>query len=397
VTQPTQLIGASEAAERLGVRRETLYAYVSRGLVRSVEGADSAKARLYVAADIAALIARKARTRRPAAAAATALDWGLPVLDTRLSSIEEGRLFYRGQDAVALADTANLEDVAGLLWASDANPFDAVTFDPAEVRGWRRVARNMADVAMTDRAIVHLGLTLPDDLPGSSPGWTKRAAELVLTLTASAGADVEARTPVHTALCTAWGRPEAGDMVRRALVLCADHELNASSFAARVAASTDASLTACVIAGLVALSGPRHGRATERAAALLDEAERLGSGPAAVRARLARGEELPGFGHQLYPDGDPRAAALLGLTDLDRFAPLLLAATDATGLEPNIDVALALLERAVALPRGAALAIFAIGRSVGWIAHAVEQRESGQLIRPRARYIGPAHDDIAGA
>jgi citrate synthase len=297
VTQPAQLIGASEAAHRLGVRRETLYAYVSRGLVRSVESAESAKAKLYVAADIEALIARRARTRRPAAAAATALDWGLPVLDTRLSSIEGGRLFYRGRDAVALAETATLEDVAGLLWAGDASPFDVATFDPADVRGWRRVARNMANATMTDRAIVHLGLTLPDDLPGNSPGWTKRAADLVWAVATSAGADVGARAPVHTMLCAAWGRPEAGDVVRRALVLCADHELNASSFAARVAASTDASLTACVIAGLVALSGPRHGRATERAAALLDEAERLGNGPAAVRARLARGEALPGFGH----------------------------------------------------------------------------------------------------
>jgi citrate synthase len=124
-------------------------------------------------------------------------------------------------------------------------------------------------------------------------------------------------------------------------------------------------------------------------AAFLAEVERAASPAAAVAARLGRGEPIPGFGHLLYPDGDPRAVALLA--DAGRaevVGAVLKAVESATGLRPNIDFALVALERRHALPRGAALAMFAIGRSVGWVAHALEQQATGQLIRPRARYVG---------
>jgi citrate synthase len=108
----------------------------------------------------------------------------------------------------------------------------------------------------------------------------------------------------------------------------------------------------------------------------------------ALAARLDRGDRLPGFGHRLYPDGDPRATALLAALDPGpRWRGMFAAAEALTGQRPNIDTALVALERTLRLPDGSALAIFASGRTAGWIAHALEQRQDGRLIRPRASYV----------
>jgi citrate synthase len=179
------------------------------------------------------------------------------------------------------------------------------------------------------------------------------------------------------------------DLIRRMLVLVADHEFNASAFAARVAASTGASLAASALAGLSTLSGPRHGTAGEAVRALAREAAQLGPGPA-IAARLAHDRALPGFGHLLYPDGDPRAAALL-----ERFKPppaladLQQRAAEVAGQAPNIDFALIAACEALGLPEDAPFGLFAVARCAGWIAHAIEQGQSDRLIRPRARYVGP--------
>jgi citrate synthase len=186
----------------------------------------------------------------------------------------------------------------------------------------------------------------------------------------------------------AWrANAAAADLIRRALVLCADHELNASAFAVRVVASTGAALPACLLAGVAALSGPLHGGMTEQVGALLAEPGMQADPRATLAARLDRGERLPGFGHRLYPDGDPRAAALLTALDPGPWwHGMFAAAEELTGQRPNIDTALVALERTLRLPDGAALAIFAAGRTAGWIAHALEQRQDGRLIRPRASY-----------
>lgn len=192
-------------------------------------------------------------------------------------------------------------------------------------------------------------------------------------------------------LALAWGQGPGGpgaDLIRRALVLLADHELNPSAFAARVAASTGSSLAASALAGLAALSGPRHGGAAAAIQAFAAEAAQT-SPREALALRLAEDRALPGFGHQLYPDKDPRAEALL-----DRFEPipelvrLRAAVTAVTGLEPNVDFALVALCETLKLPREAPFALFAVARCAGWIAHAIEQNQTGGLIRPRARYVG---------
>ena len=193
-----------------------------------------------------------------------------------------------------------------------------------------------------------------------------------------------------------WRLDQRGaNLIRRCLVLLADHELNASTFVARCVASTGATPYAVVSGALAALSGRRHGGASASAEALLHEIVERDDPLAVMAARLARNEMLPGLGHPLYPDGDPRAATLLNaaMAAIPASRPLIEAAVAAARQlvpqPPNVDFALAAATTALGLPQGTALAIFILGRTVGWIAHAIEQYQSDVLIRPRARYTGP--------
>ena len=172
-------------------------------------------------------------------------------------------------------------------------------------------------------------------------------------------------------------------------MLLADHELNASTFAARVTASTGASLAASALAGLSALSGPLHGGMAARVAAFIAEVRRDGA-EVATKARLASGSALPGFGHPLYPEGDPRARALLDAFAPPEYEAACEAARAVAGVRPNVDFALTALADGLELPDDAPFQIFALARCAGWIAHALEQLQTGRLIRPRARYVGLA-------
>jgi citrate synthase len=184
--------------------------------------------------------------------------------------------------------------------------------------------------------------------------------------------------------------------LRAALVVCADHELNASAFAARVAASTHADVYACLLAALGTLTGPRHGGSCDRVEALVAETERPERATHVVLERARRGEGVPGFGHPLYPAGDPRASPLLdharALAPRSRDVRVVLALIEAmrdTGRgAPNLDAGLVALAAALGLPRGSAIGVFAIGRMAGWVAHVLEQYAAGFLFRPRARYLG---------
>jgi citrate synthase len=220
---------------------------------------------------------------------------------------------------------------------------------------------------------------------------------IVRLLTAVAAGPLPPRLTVDQALAHAWRLDaRAADLLRAALILCADHDLNVSSFTARCVASAGANPYAVVTAALAALEGPRHGGATARVEAMLSALRRVRSLPAAVAERLRRGEPLEGFGHPLYRPGDPRAAALLTwlregyAADREcRYIGACAAAiADATGELPNLDFALGALARVLRLPAGSPLVLFAVGRSVGWIGHAIEQYADGQLIRPRAKYVG---------
>ncbi|MEH3046438.1 citrate synthase [Sphingomonas adhaesiva] len=360
-----------QALAELGVAAQTLYAYVSRGLIaRRADPADPRRSQ-YRSDDIAALTQRRARGRRPAAIAASAIAWGEPVIDTAISTVVHGGLIYRGQDAAVLAEHATVEEVARLLWDAPDRP----VFPPVEAAPDPFAA--LAGMVAAARA-----------LPGRSRDrLCADAAGAVATLATALGATGEGA--LHQRLSRGWGLDcGAAEVVRRALVLLADHELNASTFAARVAASTGASMPACLLAGLSALSGPRHGRAGAATAALAQEAVTRGA-EAAVARWLADHHALPGFGHPLYPLGDPRATALLAVVTLDdALARLRDAAAEACDAAPNVDLALLAMTRALALPDDASFRLFALGRSIGWAAHVMEQAQTGAIIRPRARYSG---------
>ena len=376
-------IAAEEAQARLGVRPQTLYAYASRGRVQVRQDPRDPRRSLYRSADIAALAQRKSRSRKVADVAIGAIAWGEPVLASEITTVAGGRLFYRGRDAIRLAETETLESVARLL------------------RGGHGAALKRTDRPnplghpdMRTRAFLALAARAGSDPParGRHPlALAVEAATLLDVLTDAVAGEVGGGA-IHNRLALAWGLGPGGpgaDLIRRILVLVADHELNASAFAARVAASTGASLSASALAGLATLSGPRHGGATAAVRTLASEAAQLGP-RAAIANRLVEDRNLPGFGHPLYPDSDPRAAALL-----DRFRPPpdLQALRDAVqavaGLAPNVDFALMAASESLKLPADAPFALFLVARCAGWIAHAIEQGQADTLIRPRARYVGP--------
>lgn len=386
------LIDAAEAVALLGVGRATLYAYVSRGQIRAEPDPADPRRRLYRRADIDGLRQRKARGRRPEKVAEATLDWGLPVLDSGVSLIADGRLSYRGRDAILLAREATLEATARLLWdCGAADPFDAPP--PPMPAAWAPVLPLLTGLAPIDRAQALLALA-----PPALPSWRRTAARLwpdaaglVRLMAAAALGQAPTALPVHAMLGQAWGVDPAGaDKLRAALVLCADHELNASTFTVRCVASTGAALPAALLGGLAALSGPRHGGMTGRVEILFGELVRDGDPERLIAGRVGRGESVPGFGHPLYPAGDPRGAALLALAEPDALTiGLVRAVADLTGQWPSLDVGLVVLARQLNLPPGSAAALFAIGRTAGWLAHALEQAGQNRLIRPRARYTGP--------
>jgi citrate synthase len=398
-TRSSRYLTAAEAAARLGVHRSTLYAYVSRGQVRAEPDPRNAHASRYVTADVERLRDRKQARLHPGDAARKTLHFGLPVLHSAVTLIEDGRLFYRGQDALHLARTSAFEDVVDILWQAGASMPDVRRDTAALPASLRAVMRPLAPA---DRLQIVLPFAARVDRRASD--WSRRG--LIATgwrimgalLAAATLRELPPRRAIADHLATAWKtrHERTIDLLNTALVLCADHELNVSAFAVRVAASAGSSPYDAVLAGLCALRGTRHGGQTDLVEQLLDESGSPRRLHATVGRRLGRGDPVPGFGHVLYPDGDPRGRLLCDLvTDA---LPLSPAAAWAGAIErvgsdllcefPTLDVGLVLLRRALQLPRGAAFLLFAVGRSAGWIAHAMEQYASSQLIRPRALYSG---------
>ncbi|MCK6586907.1 MAG: citrate synthase family protein [Polyangiaceae bacterium] len=412
--QQQELLSGAEAADLLGVKRETLYAYASRGLLRSEPGQGKGKAKLYPLSDLMLLKARRDARRGHGPVAASALRWGEPVLESAITAIENGDLLYRGRRAVDLAKSSAFEAVAELLWdapetLAGADKEEAAWIGPPPEKLAALLPKNTHPLAALALAAAAMAPHDPERFKAPHAAELRRARRILRGLAASLALTVNPKNTlaalreesVAASVLTALGARKKTKTslaaVNKALILCADHELNASTFTVRVTASAGADLFACVSAGLATLSGPEHGGACDRIEALVAEAERPERARAVVQDRARRGEIIPGFGHKLYPAGDPRTGPILAAAQ--EIAPknpavrtllALASAMASSGREPPaVDFALVALAGALGAPPGSAAGLFAIGRCAGWIAHAFEQRKAGFMVRPRARYTGP--------
>jgi citrate synthase len=394
---------AGQVSQRLGVKPATVYAYVSRGLLHR-EIADDGRTSRFDPAEVDAL-ARRGRPRRDARRTGV-VD---VVLSTTLTEIRDGELRYRGHDAVELVASSSFEDVAELLWTGllterarweaapgdlalarattdplgrSATPADRIRVATAAIASSRPLRVDLRPDAVTQHGRSLLA-ALVESLPNGTakradPGRGRLAARLWPKLARVASNPARVRA------------------LDAALILLADHELASSTLAARVAASTRSDPYDVVLAGLGAVSGPLHGGAGTSAHRMLVLARSSGSPERAVGEALTTYGALPGFGHPLYPDGDPRARCLLQLLDPllgtrdTRVVEETLAAAAATSPEPpNVDFALAALAFAAGMSADAIEAIFALARIAGWIGHALEEyAETPLRFRTRAIYVG---------
>jgi citrate synthase len=395
------LLPTREAAALLGVKPESLYAYVSRGLLRRhrLEGAPGS---WFDPADVDRLAARG--RGQPGAAARSHRELRI---ESAITTIEPDGHRYRGHPALALAVDGGFERVAELLWTGTL---------PARVPRWTADAEQLRLARAIQHALPRRALPLDrlravaaalasadpfrhDLRPEAVPLATRRLlATLVETLPPRRSAVPHARLAARL-----WDRVAAGApgtaavrVLDAALVLLADHELAGSTLAVRVAANYRADPYGAVVAGFAVLGGTLHGAASLAAEALLADVAASGDPTPVIERTLRRGERLPGLGHPLYPDGDPRAALLLHLLRAARPRPArlrpldaLLAAVRARGFPPpNVDLALAGVTHAFELPRGTGELLFAVARIAGWIAHALEEYARPSQLRLRALYVG---------
>jgi citrate synthase len=382
-------LSASEAAAFLEVSKPTLYAYVSRGLVRS-ESRKNTKSRRYYRLDLETLKGRKQIRRQPQTEVAGALNWGVPLMDSALTLILDGRLYYRGIDVNELVATKSFWQVAQWFWSGKWD-YEA----PIVVS---KVNSKVKDPLTAIHALlIEQAANDPLGYDFTFPAVAETGAnilrQILSILSGRSDADI---VEAGQFLSLAWSprQLQAKELLNAALILCIDHELNASSFTARVAASAGCSLYEVISASLCALHGTRHGGDIFRAYSFLAELVQARSVKEMIMQSVRTGADIPGFGHRLYPSGDPRAEILFRLTrelfpaemrPLDR---AIFTATSLLKRKPTIDLALAVVSIIIGQPSASGFYLFALGRTVGWIAHAAEQRVSHQLIRPRARYTG---------
>ena len=410
--QPEQsmLLTAPEACKLLGVKSATLYTYVSRGFLKPVQQPNT-KANRYWRAEVESLQVRSSARGGHTAAAALAMRWGQPVLNTSITEITPLGPRYRGHLAEDLTRHPGLfENVAELLWSGvlhdDPRPWRVPPMRADIGRAIESVGnpelRIVRDFAIATTALG--GVSLADELRSGSIAHYSH--ELLLTFAGCCGVlgpqkkfiKPPAETHVAVHVLNALGVPATEEAIRAvnaALILTADHELAPATFAARIAASVGSGLHACVVAALATHVGSRLAGACDLAERLLWDITSDAQLKSRIRDAEQRRELLPGFGLPLYPDGDPRARFLiklaLGIPPASRNVELAVRfvdyVRDKIGIHPNIEVGLAVLALSLGLPARSSGAVWAVGRTAGWIAHLLEQRRAGHQIRPRAHFM----------
>ncbi|MFH8759632.1 citrate synthase [Streptomyces atroolivaceus] len=391
-----------EAAERLGVKPETVYAYVSRGQLASTR-VPGGRGSTFDAAEIDALARRTGRREPPSSVS------GDLVFRTGITLITPDRCFFRGVDVAGLARRHGYEEVAEWIWTGELRPGIRFVAAPDSLAAARRTAATLPPHSSSaDRlraAVAAAAAADPLRFDLSPEGVLNSARNLIPTLVGALPAVGETGGADSSLAAELWPKLSARPVdaaalaaLDTALVLLADHDLAASTLAARVAASTHAHPYAVVSAGLGVLDGPLHGAASGPAHRMLAEAVERGSAAPVVADHLRAGRPVPGLGHRLYTGEDPRAGVLFALLDeMPQAAPAMAAARDVvattarhSGLHANVDLALAVLSVACGMPAEAGETVFAVARTAGWIAHAMEEYAEQPLrLRPSGQYSGP--------
>lgn len=408
---------AAEATKILNVRPQTLYAYVSRGWIRSIPQ-KGLKDKLYLRDDITRVGMRSVARSGHGAVAASAMNWGEPIFPTSITEITAQGPRYRGHLAAGLVRSgASFEAVAELLWTgrlSAVPPAWPVRKPSAELVSLAQTLTSLhaSDDLLESFALIvlMLGMRRGSVAERLSKGKTLLAArEIMQTVVACcgfAGLDkkyqpmlkgqsmVDGLMHALSVAPTAQNR-EAFEAI---LILLADHELSPGTLSARVVASAGGTLHSCLASALCATSGVDVGRMYDSMENFLGRAKTKSVLVRRARQLHAQGQSVPGFGHPLYPSGDPRAAQLLELarrrTQKSRESRAIFGFIDEMqagfGLLARQELAVVVLTRAMGLSRQAPAALFVLGRLAGWVAHVQEQRAAGTLLRPRAKFVDPS-------
>ena len=405
------LMTAKEAADELGVKIGTIYAYVSRGLIRSRAAKEGQRNRLYSREDVTRLLIRRQMRLSLEPSAENVLSWAAPVLETGISLIEDGNLYYCGIPIEDVALRLTAEELAALVWTEDAT--NAVElFDHRRHPSAAKFRNKLVDLGIDRRewlSVPAFQIILPIAMADDPVAFDLRLESIALSgarilrlLTALGAGDVSENISLAEMLQRGW-QPNDESSVRLfdlAFIICADHQLKLATFAARVVAALGTTPYSVVNTGITALAGPHQGGYTEACEVFLDEVKTPDNAIAVICSRMRRSESfpVPGFHNPLYPEGDPRARLLLNaLYDEYPDSPAIILARSIQdtvfrlrGERPKVEFALAIFRRHFGLPPNSTLGIFALGRIIGWIGHAIQQYRSKQTIQPRIRYTGPA-------
>ncbi len=403
-----KLLSGAEAAEFLGVKTATLYAYASRGLIESMPSPSGGRERAYKVSELIKL--RNSTRGVKSARDNEAPVWTGPLIKSSITEIRNEGHCYRGQPALTLARQSQpFELIAELLWETEESSLEPWTrLKPYPMPKYVKKLVN-ADFDYLDLLkLLIVSVEISDLLTSKllTDEVFSASRRLIASMALAAGLSQSRESFITNgkfliaqtllfALCGSKSSEKA-ELVNAALVLCADHELNASALACRIAASCDASLFSSLLSALGTFSGTMHGAASRRAEDLVSASLKFKTVSAWFKDYMRHADKIAGFGSEIYESGDPRARFLIDTAlelnsknkMLQRLDEICRVTYEQLGAHPNLDIGLAAISYALALPAGSGSTIFAVSRTAGWIAHAIEQRMYGGVIRPRAKYIG---------